>query len=301
MTQKRRLAYLALLGNVVIWGAALPIVKPALEIITPYYFLLLRYLVAAVFMLPLLFFVWPKHALASLKLIIPIEIVQIILSLGFLYAGLARTPALTASLIASTAPIFVTLGGLFFLKEREEKREWFGLSLSIFGTLILLLSSTTVDHTLSHNSLGIFFLLLYQLANMTYLLLAKKHYHHQNKLFVTAISCLVGLVGFSLLAPLLGPTPSMAYLFASPEVIRAVLYMGILGSPVALALLLYGQAKIEVSEATLFTYLQPLIYIPLSIIWLGDRFYPAQLLGLLLIVLGVILAESRRRQIKLHA
>ena len=30
MTQSRKLAYVAILGNVVIWGAAMPVVKPAL-------------------------------------------------------------------------------------------------------------------------------------------------------------------------------------------------------------------------------------------------------------------------------
>ena len=121
MTRSRKLAYLALIGNVIIWGAALPIVKPALTVITPYYFLQLRYFIAAIFLVPLLFFIWPeKNAVKSLKLIIPLEILQVLVSLTFLYQGLEYTPALTASLIGSTAPIFVTLGGVFWLKEKRK-------------------------------------------------------------------------------------------------------------------------------------------------------------------------------------
>jgi drug/metabolite transporter (DMT)-like permease len=299
VTKKRKLAYLALLGNVVIWGAALPIVKPALHFITPYYFLQLRYIIASIFMVPLLLFVWPeKHAWKRLVYIIPIETVAVILGLTFLYKGLEYTPALTASLIGSTAPIFVTLGGIFFLHEREEKKEWLGLGLSVLGTLLILFSATGINHLATHNYIGLIYLGLYHIANVAYLLLAKRFYHQENKLFVTAIECLVGLIGFSFLAPLLGPTPPVAMLLSNPAVIRAVLYMGILGTPVAVTLLLYGQSKIEVSEASLFTYLQPLIFIPLSVLWLGDRLYPTQLLGLILIVAGVYLAESRRRRPK---
>ena len=69
--------------------------------------------------------------------------------------------------------------------------------------------------------------------------------------------------------------------------------MGILGSPIAVSLYLYGQDKIEASEATLFSYLQPLIYIPLAVFWLGEKIIPAQLIGLAIIAAGVYLAERR--------
>jgi drug/metabolite transporter (DMT)-like permease len=114
----------------------LPIVKPALNYITPYYFLYIRYLVASLLLLPLLYALWPKHAsIKWLLKIISIESIQVLVSLGFLYLGLSQTPALTASLIGSAAPIFTTLAGILILKEREEKREWIGLVISLLGTL----------------------------------------------------------------------------------------------------------------------------------------------------------------------
>jgi hypothetical protein len=65
------------------------------------------------------------------------------------------------------------------------------------------------------------------------------------------------------MSPLMGPTPPILDILNNSQVLMPVLYMGILGTPIAMSLLLYGQSKIEASEASLFTYLQPLVYIPL--------------------------------------
>lgn len=298
MTRNRRLAYLALLGNVLIWGAALPIVKPALDVISPFYFLLLRYLVASAVMAPILVFIWPDRlTVKQLLTIIGLEFLQITVSLSILYQALALTSALTASLIGSSAPIFITLGGIYFLKERQERREWLGLSLSVTGTVFLILASFAVNGSGGTTKLlGISLLLGYQLINMAYLLLAKTLYHDLNKLFIAGVGCLVGLVSFLILAPLMGPIVPLTDLTQSPSVLFAVLYMGILGSPVAVSLYLYGQARIEASEASLFTYLQPLVYLPLTTLWLGEKLSLYQLLGLILIALGVFWAEHRPAQ-----
>lgn len=291
--RKRNLAYLALLGNVLIWGAALPIVKPALGQITPFHFLELRYWVASVCLLPILIYFWPKkNAGKTLTKIIAIETIQVLVSLTLLYLGLQSTQALTASLVSSAAPIFVTLGGILILKEREENREWLGLTLSLLGTAVIILSPNLFA-LYAPLSIGVLYLCGYLAANTLYLLAAKRHYQRENKLFITAVSSLLGLLGFTLLAPFMGSHPAILTLIQNADVVRAVAFMGILGTPVAMSLLLYGQSKIEASEAALFTYLQPLIYIPLSVFWLGDKVELYQMSGLFLICLGVFIAEKR--------
>jgi drug/metabolite transporter (DMT)-like permease len=294
-TSERWWAYLAILSNVIIWGVALPLVKPALNVISPHYFLFWRYLVACLFMVPVLIFTWPKKiTFKEILMIIAIEFLQVGVSLTLLYQGLALTSALTASLMGSSAPIFVILGGIIFLHEREERHEWLGLLLSVAGTLVLVLSPLLViNHTSTSSTLGISLILGYLFANMAYLLLAKKFYHSLNKLFITALSCLVGLITYAIIAPLTGPFVPPTSLLASKYIILAILYMGILGSPIAVSLHLWGQSKIEASEASLFTYLQPLIYIPLSVLWLKDTLYPAQLIGLMVITIGVLIAQTR--------
>lgn len=304
MTQKRRLAYLALLTNVVIWGAALPIVKPALTYISPFDFLFWRYAIAAVIMLPLAFFIWPKTlTLKQLVTIILLEFIQVGIGLSLLYKGLELTSALEASLIGSTSPIWVTIGGVLFLRERETRREWSGLALSVAGTVIVIVTpflNGTHQSTPSSN-LGNLFIILYTFSWMIYTLLAKKLYPNLPKNFIAVISCFVGLLSYAILTPLFtGSIPSFSTIIQEPSVMFAVLYMGLLGSALAVSLFLFGQSQIEASEATLFTYLQPLIYLPLTLLWLGDTLIPAQVLGLMIIASGVILAELRPRHRQRH-
>lgn len=83
------------------------------------------------------------------------------------------------------------------------------------------------------------------------------------------------------------------------EVIFAGLYMGALGSVVALTAYLKGQSLIEVSEASLFYYLQPLIYIPLGVLWLDENIYSIQIIALIIVIVGVIIASYRgKRKLK---
>jgi drug/metabolite transporter (DMT)-like permease len=291
----RNRAYLALIVNVIIWGAALPIVKPALQSISPFAFLFYRYLIASLFMLPFIYVFRRQFRVLSyqhLFTIIFLEFLQLGVGLSFLYTGLSLTSALEAAFIGSSSPIFVTLGGILFLKEREEKHEWLGLTISALGTVLI------IGAPRPHPNLGNIVIVCYCLSWMLYTTLAKKFYQHLPKAPIAIISCFVGLLSFAIISPLMSTIPPISSLWALGYPLLAIVYMGTLGSALAVGLYLYGQSRIEASEATLFTYLQPLIYIPLSILWLHDQLVPLQLVGLLLVSLGVFVAEKRTDQSK---
>ena len=141
-----------------------------------------------------------------------------------------------ASLISSTAPIFVIIAGIIFLREKQEKHEWLGLALAIVGTLLIALKSP-----LNHFSpLGNLLVLSQNLIWAGYLILAKRYYHHLNKFFITSLSFWVGLASFFVLSRFTTPGPILADL-SQPLVLLAALYMAVPGSILALTLYLYGQ------------------------------------------------------------
>lgn len=292
----RHKAYIALLINALLWGIALPLVKLALPYTTPFRWLFYRYLFAAPASLPFLLYYWIKikPSLKQLITIIILELIGTVLVLGLLYAGLKLTSALNAALISNTIPIFVTLGGILWLKEKQEKREWLGLSLAIAGTTILTLEPLTAaaGHSGSVPLLGNSLILLQSLIGAAYLLLAKTHYRSLPKLLISSLSFWLSLISFYILSLIQSPGSVWTDL-STPIVLVAALYMGILGSLVAATLYIYGQNLIEASEASLFTYLQPLISIPLSIWWLNDKLSPSIILGIIVIACGVYLAERR--------
>lgn len=295
MTKSRKLAYLSLLGGTTIWAAAIPIVKPALDFVSPFQFLWLRFLVAAVVTFPLLAYLIAKQRmhLSTIIRIIPVELIFIFYVI-LVYLGLNQTSALQASFIMNTRPILVTLMGIIVLHEVEETHEWIGLILSVIGTGILLFTPLiTGQSSLGDSStIGNLLILAGIIMSTIYTYAVKIKYQDVPKIQVEGINAILGLVVFSLILYLFGSTPS-SYQASTASVAFAALYMGILGTPIALGLRNYGFNLIEASEATLFTYLQPLIYIPLAVLWLGESLYSYQIIAMLIIFSGVLIAEYR--------
>jgi len=300
VNKNRKIAYLALGINAIVWGASLPLVKLALDYTSPYQYLFYRYLIVVPLTFPVLIYLLYKYKPKIKKVfeIILMELVGTTLVLAILYEGLARTTAIDASLISSTAPLFVILGGILFLKEREEKREWIGVIVALFGTLIIILEPVIQNGGIfSRSSLfGNGLIFIQTIIWAIYLIIAKKRYKNVPKLLVVTISFWVGLITFGVLSFITSDAPILSDL-AIPVVRNAALYMAIFGSLIGLTLYLYGQNLIEASEAALFSYLQPLIAIPLSIYILGDNLNILSIIGIVFIVLGVYLAEIRPRRV----
>lgn len=298
LKKSRLFAYLALLGNAVVWGLALPIVKKGFESgLTPTSFLVGRFFLAIIFSLPIVIYLELKHkkirkhfTLKNILKIIPLEILGTFIALYLLYQGLDRTSAIESSLIAITWPVLVTLGGIWFFKEKEEKHELAGLILALIGTVILVGEPLLRNHGFSGTLTGNLYVLGQNFAIAAYYLLAKKHYQGINKWLVTHISFWVGLISFGALALLSGQSLIWQAGFWPTA---AVVYMGIFGSIIGLTLYLKGQDKIEASEASLFTYLQPVFSVPMAIILLSESIHPTEILAIAIIILGVYLAEKR--------
>jgi len=301
VTKQRKLAYLALLINTVVWGAALPIVKPALEFVTPFQYLFYRYLLAAMVSLPILVYLICRlrPSLTQLMTIVGLEVIGVVGALSFLYEGLKRTSSLEATLIANAAPILVIVGGILFLKEKEEPQEFVGLILALIGMLILTLEPLFFPNGGKQASsvFGNMLVIGHNLLWAVYLLLAKRVYRKVPKLLVGLVGLWVGLIGFYLLFMFATPMAALPQVALSglrvPSVLIASLYMGIFGSLIGWTAYIYGNDKIEASEASLFGYLQPLVTIPLATLWLKERLNLVMVAALILTTVGVFIAERR--------
>ncbi len=297
MTKKRKLAYFLLIINTIVWGLAIPIVKPALSFTTPERFLFYRFLLASILTLPFLVLNWKKWKL-NLKILIKISSLELIgttLILWLFYYSLKLTSAIESSIISSVSPLFVTALGIFILKEKETKKEWRGLFLALLGTLIIAVEpvANQIGH-ISGNLAGNTLMLLQNIVWAVYLVLAKKIYRRYSKLAITAISFWVGTVTFFILSlPTGNPLLLISTEMSQAMVLWAVVYMAIFGSIVGATTYLAGQNLIEISEASLFTYLLPLIAVPVSIIFLHETLAPLTILGMILIFIGVIFGEKK--------
>lgn len=288
MTKVRKLAYAALLTTAIIWGFAPPIIKYTLNFVTPVSFLFYRFLIATLILAIPLFLKLKKTKPKPLKIkkYLSLGFLGTPLTLSLLFIGIQKTTAIDASIIWIIAPILVVLGGAFLLKENVTKIEKIGIGLTLMGTLItifqpLLESGVNFGGNIWGNAL----VFGGTCAWAGFTLLTKKE-----KLDPFILSSSSFLVGALVMFPFFLTRP----VFAIPtQAVFGILYMAILGSVVAYSTYIYGVSKIEASEATVFTYLQPIFAVPASVIFLGEKITWAFLIGALLIGLGVFICEKR--------
>ncbi len=296
MSKSRRLAYAALLYNVVIWGAAFPIVKPIFEFLTPLQYLYLRYLVAGLVSLPIYisFYINKHPKLSYIIKVLLLETAGLALPILILYEGLSRTSALEASLIGATGPIFIVLGGIWFIHERESKREWQGLALSLFGSLILVaapLFTRGIDTPSS--TIGNLYILVYNLIYAIYAITAKRYYKTKPPLSMVSLTYLTTTLIYSLILYYQHQLPSLDILYSKLDILLPILYMAIPGGIVGNIAYLYAVSKIEVSEANLFNYLHPLVSIPAAYLLLGESPTLITIVALAIVSYGVYRAERK--------
>lgn len=312
--QVRLKSYLFLLINTITWGLALIIVKPSLEVTTPFRYLLYRYVIAALCSIPILLYYWPKvkNKISAIQKVLLVEFFGTVVSLGLLYLGLAKTSAIEASFLTTTTPIFVVLAGIFILREKEEAHEWLGLFTAFLGTSLLTFLPIILNG-MSPEGLsleGNLFIIAQNITTAIAMIMAKKYYKNLPKLFVTGISFYFGIVSFLLLSLIElwvqnnGLNVSMTNL--GTQFLQAVQldlqhqsvwlasgYMAIFGSIIGLTAYIKGQDGIEASEASLFWYLQPLIFVPAGMLLLQEKVHMLQIIAMALILLGVYIAEKR--------
>ncbi len=300
--QSRSISYLFMIVNTIVWGASLILVKPAFEVTTPFRFLLYRYILASLLAIPILIHHLPKikNLKSVLTKITLIETLGGTIGLSLLYFGLSLTSAIEASLITTTTPIFVAILAVLILKEKEEKHEIWGLSIAFIGTLMLTLLPIINGHSgVSSISLtGNMLVMGQNIATALYWVFTKKYYQKLPKMFVAAASFYICLITFAPLAIFEagGISELVAAISADTQHLSVWIasgYMAIFGSLIGYTAYLKGQEGIEASEATLFSYLQPLIYIPLGIWLLHENVSSIQIISLAIILVGVIIAEKR--------
>lgn len=294
----RTKAIIAFTVSALIYGAAVPLVKPALDYITPSQFLFFRYTIAFFTLTPILIITRQIHALPP-KVRIPLIVMELasVSLLLVVYTALNLTTSLTAAFILSTRPLFTTIASVLLLKEHETKTEFLGLMIAVAGTTLVITAPYTNPAaglaSLNYsNILGSSMIIATNVIAALITVGIKKTYADLPKFTLTFHHLALGSVSLGLLMLLSGGLPSLAVL-SLPLVAFPILYMAIFASIIGFTLYFFGLSRLDASKATLFSYLHPLVYIPLGYFWLNETISDLQLIGLLITALGFVIAEFR--------
>ncbi len=314
-------AYLAILLAIAIWGGAVAVIKFTVEDIPPFTFLFLRYLLVCVVMLPVAFFELKKTPInpKDYKTVVLLGIMGQS-AIALIFWGLKYAGALDTAIIGTVAPILVIVAGHYYFKDEVNSAVKVGIAIAMIGTLVIVLeplfaadtSQTATLHRLFGNSLVV----LYNVSFAIYVIWSKASMGERSKdlvktlravhirpvtkayspVLLTTLSFYVGLVTMFpfMLLELKGTFGVYTFNIASltPEDLVGLLYMAILSSIVAYIAYEWGLRGVEASDTAIFGYLGPLFTLPAAYFLLGELPTQAMLVGTLIIMAGVFIAEK---------
>lgn len=306
MSRSRTNAYILLIISVVIWGAGGPIIKTSLSAgLEPLIFLLYRFLISGIigfFLLKYKKFKLPRSTYTWIFTLLYSTLATAV-SLGLLFSGLKLTTVLDMTIIVAISPLITSLAGNVFLNEKITGREKFGMGIAFAGTTLSVAGPVLSSGYISGSFFGNILILASMLVNAFAFVFAKKAI----KLGVNpnTLSNISFIVGFTVILPVTTFVYGSRNIVSEINQIRphlhlGVWYMAIFGGNIAFTLYNKAQKAIEIGEASVFKYLDPLVATPLAVFWLGEKIDIYFLIGAVLILTGVVLAETKEKRTKLQ-
>lgn len=296
-------AYLVLLFATAIWGVAGPVIKYTLGGIETVPFLTYRFALSALVGV-ITFLIFGFHLPKNPKLVIFLLIHSLFsstIALGLLFFGLENTTVLEMTIITLAVPVLTSTAGAYFLREHVTKREKLGMAIALLGTLFTVVEPLFLNGGSATRFSGNILIFLYIVANILPAILAKKLLREDVKPnTLTSFSFIVGFLSFFAYVLIKNEA------FVIIETVRVlplnfhlgVWYMAFLSGNLAYYLFNKAQKTIEVGDASVFAYLYPIFSTPLAVLWLGESIKPPFIIGAIIIIVGVVIAEVKGKKFK---
>ncbi|MDX1435847.1 MAG: DMT family transporter [Anaerolineales bacterium] len=197
-----------------------------------------------------------------------------------------------AAILNSTVPLFTMIIAHFFLvDERINFSRLVGLGLGFFGVL-LLFSRGLSGEGLTANLLGQLAVLAAAVCYSGSNVFARRNLRTVTPTFQAFFTILTAEVVVWLLVPLVELPIEMP---SSTVTWIAILFLGLLGSCVAYLLYFYLIQSTGSVQASMVTYILPVVGVTLGVIFLDELFNLQLALGALLVIAGVWIVNSNRK------
>jgi drug/metabolite transporter (DMT)-like permease len=285
---KTHAAVIALVITTIIWGASAPIFKWSLQSTPPFTFIFIRFLLASLMLLP-----FTLHRMKIARRDIPkfliLAFVGFTLHIPTIFVGLTLAPSINASLIATSAPVFLIAASFFILKEKIKRKILFGTLLSLSGILLIVIQpvfSTGIGGSLLGNMLFIVSTWCFVL----YTILLREFRLPYSSLTLTFWIFAFAAITFF---PLYLWEAQAAPLVIPPQGLVGILFGAVFTSNVAYMLFNFAVKHMHASEVGVFLYIDPVVTVLVAYPLLGETISLTFLTGALLVFAGIFIAEGR--------
>ncbi len=286
---KHQLAVLALIVTNLIWGAAPPIFKWALADIHPYTLAFLRFFLPALIMLPFVRNDLKIKKKDWLKML-AVGFFGVTVNILFFFQGLIIAPSINAALIASSAPIFIVLFSLFFLREKPKRKVVTGSLIGLVGVLLVLSAPLILNGKIA--ALGNLFYVVAMLGGVVAVILVRQIAKRNSAQSITFWSFLIGSIGFvPFFVQEVGQYGFLPNLTSHGLI--GLVFGIFLSSLAAYFLQTWALKYLAAADVSVFTYIDPVVTILVAAPLLGEFPDTTFVIGSVLVILGIFLAEGR--------
>ncbi len=204
--------------------------------------------------------------------------------------GLKMVSSTIASVIIATIPIFSPLAAYYMVREKVTVPVIAGILFSFFGILLMLINP---DFSFNAAPMGVFLLFVAVFAAIAYSVIIRKIAHEYNPVTIITYQNLIGAVYFLPLF-LIFDFRHFITVRPTPALISAMLQLAFFASTLAYVFYIISIKSIGVIKANVFANLIPVFTGVFSFFILGEQFTLLKIIGMLLVMIGVVISQSRK-------
>ena len=292
---KRTLGFLAALGATVIYGLNHTIAKNIMPTyITPFGFILLRVLGAAILFWVVSFFIKPeKIKKKDWPRLIACSFLGMVINMLAFFKGLELSTPVNSSVIITISPIIVFIFSAILLKEKIQFLKTIGIISGFIGAVILVLYTSKTGINAPNIPLGNLLFIVNSFAYGLYLVLVKPLIEKYN--IITLLKWLF-LLAIFLNLPLTF-NEFMSVKWTDLPINDAVLPMlfVVVGTTFCTYLFnAFALRTLSPSTVSSFIYLQPIVGIVYAVSTKSDTLSIVSVTGMILIFIGIYLVTKKK-------
>ena len=292
---KRTLGFLAALGAAIIYGLNHTIAKNVMPIyITPFGFILLRVLGAAILFWLVSFFIKPeKIQKKDWPRLIACSFLGMVINMLAFFKGLELSTPVNSSVIITISPIIVFIFSAILLKEKIQFLKTIGIILGFMGAVILVLYTSKTGINAPNIPLGNVLFIVNSFAYGLYLVLVKPLIEKYN--IITLLKWLFLLAVFLNLPVTFNEFVSVKwYDLPIKDAILPMLFV-VVGTTFCTYLFnAYALRTLSPSTVSSFIYLQPIVGIVYAVSTKSDTLSLVSVMGMILIFIGIYLVTKKK-------
>ena len=285
----RYLPYMAGVGVALTWGMSFMFTKGALDYMSPFHLLGLRFAAAVLAMgfLRVIRVIRISITPSDYLTLLPLAFFQPILYFSSETMGVLLTSASYSGMMIAIIPIFVAILSALILREYPNRFQVVFILASVAGVIfIIFMDNRSVTGV---NPLGTLALLGAVAAAACYNIASRKASVTYSPLQTTWVMMVVGAVSFNAIS--LGEhalSGSVAtYLHPLAEIWGPVVYLGVVSSVGAFFMYNYLLSKVTATQASVFANMVTVVAISAGVVFRGETVFWYQLVGTAAILAGV--------------